>query len=315
MESEALTAGIRMRFRMFCYEGRLELAQDLVDRFDQLKFIDIYNIFTNVCKAGQYLVAKWLFNLCIYNEAAALGEGHDSDLLDDGSEINGAEIEYNATNEVKRCIAIAFYLACDKNHIKIAKWLCKYATNNDIDIAFTDACCRLGYLPLAQWFYNQRLKDDGYMNYDDAFKNACDNGHATVAAWLFAVYPTICIVYNEHAIFKTACKRGHLSLVKWLHSIKPNLYHYEYVVEHTGDTTSAHLNWLVEYWPNYRTNTIKFNSLAEDNRMCVICHTTKCNAQTDCGHNYCVACLTKWLVDHYECPYCRNSIEYLVKIV
>lgn len=49
-----------------------------------------------------------------------------------------------------------------------------------------------------------------------------------------------------------------------------------------------------------------FNS--EDHKKCSICLTSDISIQTDCKHNYCFECISKWYCKNNSCPYCRKII-------
>ena len=60
---------------------------------------------------------------------------------------------------------------------------------------------------------------------------------------------------------------------------------------------------------------INKNSINKDNMLCVICYENESNLQTSCYHNYCSKCLIKWLDIKDTCPYCRNTIYNVYKII
>jgi RNA polymerase subunit RPABC4/transcription elongation factor Spt4 len=53
----------------------------------------------------------------------------------------------------------------------------------------------------------------------------------------------------------------------------------------------------------------------EDTATCPICTENAVEVQTTCNHHYCKDCLTQWLSSHETCPYCRETIDKVFRIV
>ena len=194
---------------------------------------------------------------------------------------------------------------------------------NDISImkfAFYEACLK-GHLEVAQWLYQMKPTLDISEDDELAFRWACAYGHLDVAQWLYQIKPVLNISADDEYAFHTACSCSYLELAQWLQTLLPDRY---FIRIENGriiyQRTTTH--WVVYN----RTDTQIQNpkplqyfeetvSLTEADPICSICRENGITVQTVCKHSYCTECLTKWLSSHESCPYCREKIEKVFKII
>jgi len=133
---------------------------------------------------------------------------------------------------------INFILACQYNHLFVAKYLWrkynqKLNIHADHELAFRYAC-QYGYLETAKWLYNLGKKINSPVDIhawnEYAFRQSCKNGHLKIAKWLYFL-PTKSInilpidIHNTNNwAFRYACENHHLKVTKWL-CILDNKYH------------------------------------------------------------------------------------------
>ena len=111
-------------------------------------------------------------------------------------------------------------------------------------------------------------------------------------------------------IFKVTCNNDHIDVAMWLTTIDSR-----YTVEidkETNEITSYNVEKVLPV--NKRISYVM-----PEGDKCPICYEAPVNIQTNCEHNYCLACLTKYYMGAEEpvCPYCRSKITmcYEVNVV
>ena len=63
------------------------------------------------------------------------------------------------------------------------------------------------------------------------------------------------------------------------------------------------------------SDIIQINCTEEEDKECVICKENTIDLQTNCNHNFCTKCISAWYGLHETCPYCREKISTLNKII
>ena len=77
--------------------------------------------------------------------------------------------------------------------------------------------CENGHLTVAQWLYSF---GDGNIHQENeyAFRLSCQNGHLTVVQWLYSLGDVNIHQENEYA-FRLSCQNGNLTVAQWLYSL------------------------------------------------------------------------------------------------
>ena len=240
-------------------------------------------------------------------------------------------------------MSLAFCVACEKGHLEFAQWLYEIKPTRDFSkLTYEEAfrwSCMNGDLLAAQWLCQIRPALNEYGN-ENIFNNICAYGHLQVAQWMYQIKPTIDISADNEQAFRSACLYGHLQVAQWLLDIQPTL-------DISADDDDAfriayydgqlHIaQWLQSICPDRYLLTIENHkmthyqimkplqyfdetvSFKEEDNVCPICTVNCVAVQTACKHSYCKECLTNWLSSshsNFACPYCREKIEKVFRIV
>lgn len=120
---------------------------------------------------------------------------------------------------------------CSKGKLGVAKQMLermpelrnkKFKGTTLIEEAFENACFE-GHLDLAQWLLS--VKPDIRISTKEEwlFKIVCMKCYFHVAQWLLSVEPNINISEGNNYLFYDACTRNQLDVVQWLYSVKPDM--------------------------------------------------------------------------------------------
>jgi len=63
-----------------------------------------------------------------------------------------------------------------------------------------------------------------HANNDEAFINACENGHIDVVKWLYSLEDKPDIHDKNDEALKLTCKNGHIYVAQWLSTICDDYY-------------------------------------------------------------------------------------------
>ena len=87
--------------------------------------------------------------------------------------------------------------------------------------------CENGHLTVAKWLYSFNGVNI-HANDESAFRWSCQNGHLTVAQWLYSLGDVDIDARYGYAIV-WSCRNGHLAVAQWLYSLgKVNIHDNEH---------------------------------------------------------------------------------------
>ena len=202
-------------FYRTCINAQFEIAKWLIElcEYEQNKIdIHVYQqlIFEDSCAKGQLYIAKWLIEL---------GENHGY-----------GKIDIRIQNES------IFRRTCGNGHLEMAKWLIDLGENHEygkIDIHANDEdAFRSSFVEIAKWLIDLG-ENHGYgkinihASNEDTFIGRCEIGHLEMAKWLIDLgenhgYGKIDIHADNEDAFRGSCVNGHLEMAKWLIDLGEN---------------------------------------------------------------------------------------------
>jgi len=192
--------------------------------------------------------------------------------------------------------------------------------------------CENGHINIAKWLYLKCCPDNFTHDAFDSFpfRTSCEHGQLEVAKWLYSLDPIEAEEAEEDAFYES-CVSGQLEVAKWLYSLR------ELKIRHSDDqifsVVCAHnitnmAIWMSENFDDrysFKLDRINNNLIpviqkldylfCEENKEkedCCICYNTS-NVRTSCGHYGCEECFVQW--NRSSCPYCRQEINYYVKLI
>jgi len=138
--------------------------------------------------------------------------------------------------------------------------------------------------------------------YTELFEESCEYGDCKLAQWIYKVAPHINIDKVFENVFNDVCSSDEIEMALWIVSTNPDKYHV-----HIQD------NDIIAYFIRRELNItkeIEKSDIQKEIEECFICEEAKSTIYSDCGHFYCLPCITKWLgyYSNNSCPYCRTII-------
>ena len=124
----------------------------------------------------------------------------------------------------------AFNMACENNHLSIAKWIVRkfpVSTLNMVGPNFYIACIN-GRFELARWLHTLTGIANADINISVLFSAVCEKGYLLIARWLYRTYSRVIaesIIVHPYfnsmdtVSFTRACQNGHTSVAVWLDSV------------------------------------------------------------------------------------------------
>ncbi len=205
----------------------------------------------------------------------------------------------------------AFVECCSRGHLEVAKWLHELGANIDLDdYTFIDSCSH-GYIELAKWLYSIGYTEDNAY----AFMQSCAYGKITVAKWLYE-FGGIDIHAQNDCVFMHSCLNDHIEVAQWLQTLCDDYYlevmDYD-IIKYYVKNDDTKLIENKQY--NAFLNKYNYKTIGND-ETCVICYDNNgTKLPIECGHKFCVPCITKWkfIEQHNECPYCRQTIDFITE--
>lgn len=216
-----------------------------------------------------------------------------------------------------------FIWSCEKNHIKIAKWLHTISIDNKIIIninmwdeyAFRWSCFN-GHTEMVKWLYTLSLNDKKIninIRNNFAFRYSCKNGHIEIVKWLYYLSDSIKINEFDDFAFRYSCKNNHLHVAKFLSELDDN-----YII--TLDDNRI-IDYKIMNKKEKLKDIIKNNKLDElydeineivKDKTCPICLSEEIyHVQLYCGHNVCIKCYVYAYDLNRKCHYkCDGIIDF-----
>jgi ankyrin repeat protein len=292
-------------FRAACTKGHLEIAQWLHSVNPDIR-CDKVDIFEEVCAKGYLPIAQWLDH--VYSGTCRSADFSFQEACKNGHLATAQWILltnpliYVAEQES------AFLWACKNGHLDMAQWLFPFISDAErvIHIGVLYAC-KNGQFMLVQWLVETTI--DMHISFNKAFQVACAEGHLRVALLLLRVIPTIQIDANDDLAFRGACDNHHSGVAQWLQGFFPHRYKLVILI---GGIKSYHVTRSLSLSPTDVVTLIQ----GQDNVLCPVCYddTKVVELQTNCGHNFCEACITTCFDLRTTCPYCRTEVVHFRKI-
>ncbi len=185
-----------------CKRGYL----DLVKWFDELGIIPEFNrfkdkYFTATCYSGNLEMIKWML---------------ERQPLSDIKHNNNLAFLYAILSGSKECIEFLFS-----------------TYKGDVDISYDDnryfkTLCTKGFQPVAQWFYETYLSEQGLTEpiqqmFEEVFKLSCFYSNIKMAKWIFSICPNTIQGSDLNSWFSRNCMFGTIPVYEWLLEIYPDL--------------------------------------------------------------------------------------------
>ena len=154
---------------------------------------------------------------------------------------------------------------------------------------------------LVDYIYNKYKDIDLNKIWKTCLLNNNDVEGVNNLKWLLEHCNVIDLTYNDHQIFYMACKINSKEKVDWLSKKIPNIYYYD-IDEDTGDFYNYGILRKLEIYDSILLEE-------KEIKICSICYENKSNVISDCDHQFCKTCISKWYRTRTDCPYCRNEID------
>jgi len=201
----------------------------------------------------------------------------------------------------------AFRKARENGHIKLVQWLLELQPSINItDTTQADfiRVCKNRQLNMAKWLIENVATLE--IN-EEIFKVACENGDYAMAQWVYEIIPDIDLTANDdyyfHSAFIIASNDADYDykLAEWIVELEPNRYK---IIYDDDDI-------MIDYFIIEKNITINKSKIMDQNNIpiCSICMNMKCDVYVECSHCFCKDCLTTWVNNNRNCPYCRSNID------
>jgi len=278
----------------------LETKPDINIMYD---VTDVYNYMNSVLKIRWYLKHFPNFDITLNNYYLLYNNHANIDILKLLYEIQ-PDINLSMGNEY------CFRMACKYGDLNLANWLYKTKPNINVsilnDYCFRKACKYNCNIDLLNWLL--KIKPDINISAvnEYAFRGACSYGSINIINYLLTIKKDINIEINNHISFRTVCNNYNLDIAELLVTLRPTIYE---IISTENNEIQYKILVPVEL-SGVITNT-------GEEEICCICYDRICNIITDCGHKYCLECISKWYNKNINpfCPYCKNDDIKLYKYV
>lgn len=211
-----------------------------------------------------------------------------------------------------------FIISCELGYKEQAEWLYSLGgvdVNIDNDFAFR-ITCHNGFIYLAKWLYDI-IDYDIHKNDEYIFKLVCQMNYLNFAKWIYSL-GDVNVRINNDLIFINMCELKHIKITRWLCTICDKYkisISYNKINPIIVDSIKFYLEnkeWD-KILDNYKCAIVSSNHSIDDCNIgdCNICYNNS-NFVSNCKHNYCIECITKWIGEknntEIKCPYCQQDL-------
>ena len=325
-------------FKIVCENNNIELAKYIYRIEPEIKDIITNSLFNYLCVFDCLDILKWFLNIS-YKINLSNKQNLPFIIACENGRLNTAKWLYNINPHFDISVNndLIFKKVCKYGHLEVAKWLLKKKPNINIshneESAFSNACL-YGHLEIAKWLYSNKPDINIHIKENICFVWACVNNKLDIAKWLYSIDESVYVEDDSDYILFKSCLNDHIEIVKWLFSIKDidlskNRHRIFKTICKSGlveiaiylQSTRPDLYWIevidnsiINYGFKKQLFFLK-DKKVENVENCNICLDTISDTITECNHQFCKSCLNKWYTNKETCPYCRDYIIYVYKIV
>jgi hypothetical protein len=171
---------------------------------------------------------------------------------------------------------------------------------------------------LYELIYHVTHNNDFLEFYDHKlFRNSIRDNNKLVAEWLtHKISKYDIITENRQAVDFGRFVPPNLHLITTPAYILLGLNRETVVTGYSINNVKYHLNGKL--YCNMYSIDFKNEIKKETKETCIICYDKNEELNTSCGHSYCVDCLQTWINQKNKsnaCPYCKQNMDYFVKVV
>lgn len=276
-----------------CMYGMFPIVKLICNRFQFNSYIYLLCL-KEACTSGHFQIAKYI-----------LSKVDSSILFVSQLQITADELfndDYVQGN-------ILFYNACVDGHVHIAHWLYKQFPRVTEGINLNELFCIVCSVPHVDVirFLHRKFSTEINLSYqqETPFFHLARHNSLSLAKWLVRVNPTIDVTAENHRAIEIAYKhaQGHYEFIRWMVLLKPQCY--RLLTTETGHNLIINRSLQV-------LSHVKVSPTEE--MVCVICYEAA-TVQTNCCHSYCETCIQSSFQVKSSCPYCRQLMTHLQKII
>ena len=195
------------------------------------------------------------------------------------------------------------YYAIDYKAIKSLDFLLEhFYDNNKINhfINFIKYSLQHENFTVFDYFFNNNINNKFFFNnkISELFYFCLDSNKLNSLIYFNDKYNDKYNLLDDHKdnLFSRAVSRKFIDIVKWFCNKFSNRYEIKIID-----------NLIIDYKINYLILNENENIYLDNILDCNICY-EKSNIITNCNHQFCNECITIWLKNKNNCPYCRSKI-------
>lgn len=168
--------------------------------------------------------------------------------IERGELLTGRLAEYvgcNIFGDADGDLSYAAYLACDRGHFRLLRWLHKHHDLRTIMPTYRLHChtamriypkgflsalfvaaCGAGHMKCAKWLVLNIPGIDVHAWRDKALTDACIAGHLETAQWLYSTFCFVDVFRDNYLVYCETSYNGRLDVLQWMLSISPLTLYY-----------------------------------------------------------------------------------------